>query len=433
VDTATLEPRAWQGLAAIAFWLALYLVPIPLWADPLVPLPSLVIAANTLGPRPWFARWGVAASRRRTLAFSAIVIGAGLGFAAWTLGSPGPTTDQPLTITCAARDLWHGADPYDTYEPQCLATLHSNLLAPTPLERGPFADATKYPSKSQLRQITTRDQLEGGHSGFPAYGYPPEAALLILPVAFSGWTGISLWVLALSTVLLAALWGRELRRMALLFAWNLAALVLLWVLFRWNPEDLSYLLLAIAFGRIDRPRVSSVALAAAVCSNPLSWPVVPVYLAILARDRDRTARWAWLAGGIAVGILPWLVWDHDLLAQVWNFLTLPEFPIGASLGALSRLPSHSHLIYEVGFFAGIGLCTYVAWRWPAWRWSMAALVYGSFVLSWRAPLYYFMPLLWLSPAITIGAWRLGRRTSASTPRLAGAAGRAIPTSVPEHS
>ncbi|MGC1185316.1 MAG: hypothetical protein WBA31_09230 [Candidatus Dormiibacterota bacterium] len=406
MDRATLDARAWQGISVIAVWLLLALIPSPLWVHPLVPIPSLVIAANALGPRPWFVRWGLRGSPQRGLLLSAAVVGIAFAFGAVALAEPRPTTDQPLTITCAARDLWHGVDPYLTYEPQCLAALHSLSTSVTPLERGPFATVTTYPSTSSLRRAIVHDQKNGSHAGFPAYGYPPEAALLILPVAFTGWTGISLWTLALSALLVAASWGRPERGKAVAFAWQMAGLALLWAAFRWNPEDLSYLLLALSFARIDRAKLSSVALAAAVCSNPLTWPAVPVYLAILARDRDRVTRWTWLAGGVAVGILPWMIWDHHLLTQLWTFVTLPEFPLGASLGVLAQLPSHSHLIYDVGLLAWIGTCTYLAWRWPRWRWSMVVLVYGCFVLSWRAPLYYFMPVLWLSPAVALGACRL---------------------------
>jgi hypothetical protein len=425
VTVDTLEARAWQGLTAVATWLGiiliLALVAIPTWADLLVPIPGLIIAADTLGPRPLFVRWGVRASRRWYVTLSASVVGIAVAVAALALLSPAPTTDQPETITCAARDLWRGVDPYATYEPQCLADLHATSSHATPLEQGPFRSDTKIPSAAQLREVVVSDQQRDVHAGFPAYGYPPDAALLILPVAFTGWLGISLWVSALTALLLAAIWGRGLPGAAPAFAWQLSGLALLWALFRWNPEDLSYLLLALAFARIDRARLSSIVLAAAICTNPLAWPATPVYLAILARDPQWRARWAWLAGAIAVGTLPWLIWDHHLPQQLWNFATLPEFPIGASLGILARLPSHSHAIFEVGLLAGIGAATFVAWRWPAWRWAMAAVVYGAFLLSWRGPLYYYMPILWLSPAICLGACRLNRSVPGPIADVPGAA------------
>lgn len=229
---------------------------------------------------------------------------------------------------------------------------------------------------------------------------------------------ISIWVAAISTLLLLAIWGRRLGETALICAWQLSAFALLWFLYRWNPEDLSYLLLALAFARIDKARVSSLAMAAAVCTNPLSWPAAAVYIAIDARLPERRRRWWWLGGGVALGILPWMIWDHDLLAQLWRFLNLREFPFGPSLGDLARLPASSHLVYTGGLLVGIAMCTFVAWRWPAWRWSLAVVVYGSFMLSWRGLADYYMPILWLSPAVLVGACRLSAKLGSSPPSSA---------------
>jgi hypothetical protein len=279
----------------------------------------------------------------------------------------------------------------------------------TPLEQGPFADLHHYPSSAQLAAALTRDQRDNSHSGFAAYGLPPEAAILIFPVAFGGWFEISLWVLALTALLMAAIWARARPWSIPALAWQVAGLALLWASFRWNPEDIAYLLLALSFARIDRPRLSAVAMAAAICSNQLSWITVPVYLAILARDPGLRSRVAWLSGAVLIGVLPWLIWDHALLAELWRFITLPLFPLGASLGTLVPLSSHSHWLFTLGLLAGVVACALVAWRWPRWRWSMAVVVYGSFVLSWQAPLFYIMPILWLSPAVALGACRLERK------------------------
>ncbi|HUY24553.1 MAG TPA: hypothetical protein VMV09_04525, partial [Candidatus Saccharimonadales bacterium] len=69
-------------------------------------------------------------------------------------------------------------------------------------------------------------------------------------------------------------------------------------------------------------------------------------------------------------------------------------------------PNHFHWLFTLGLLVGMVSCALVAWRWPRWRWSMAVVVYGSFVLSWQAPLFYVMPILWLSPAVALGACRL---------------------------
>ncbi|MGC2192192.1 MAG: hypothetical protein WA751_07640 [Candidatus Dormiibacterota bacterium] len=412
MNPTSLQPRAWEGLCALLLWVTLTAaagwVSFPVWADLVFPIPALVIMLDALGPAPLFVRWQVKfspATNRRIVTVLAAVAAA---VACLALVSPTPVHDQTPVITCAAQDLWHGLDPYNTYEPQCLARLHLNSAGATPLESGPFRQDTRYPPNLQIESALRTDQLQGKHAGFPAYGYPPLAPLLILPVAFTGWLGISIWVAVVSALLLLAIWGRKLGDTAPAFAWQICALALLLALYRWNPEDISYLLLALGFARIDRARLSSIAIAAAVCSNPLSWPAALVFGVITARLPERRRRWSWLGGGIALGVLPWLIWDHDLLAQLWHFVNLREFPFGASLGELARLPAQSHLLYTVGLGLGLLCCAFVAWRWPAWRWAMAVVVYGSFLLGWRGLLEYYLPILWLSPAVVLGACRLSK-------------------------
>ncbi|MGH7667650.1 MAG: hypothetical protein ACREN1_10170 [Candidatus Dormibacteria bacterium] len=427
MNPVTLQSRAWEGICAVLIFLLLpeiaLLAPVPNWVANLAPIVCLLIGLDTLGPYPLFVRWRIRLERRGALRVSAVVIGLTVVAACLTLRSPTPLTDQGPVITCAARDLWHGSNPYQTYEPQCLARFQLTSAGATPLEMGPFRGYTRYPAESRVVAALTQDQERGSHAGFPAYGYPPDAALLLLPVAFSGWLGISLWVAALTALLLFAIWGLRPGATVPALAWQMCGLAMLWIIYRWNPEDLSYLLLALSFARIDRARVSSLAMAAAVCTNPLSWPCAVVYLAILMRLPLRRRRGMWLVGGIAVGILPWMAWDHNLLGQLWRFLTLPEFPLGVSLGDLARLPAQTHLIYTIGFLVGIALCALIAWWWPNWRWAMAVVVFGAFLLSWRGLLYYYMPVFWLSPAVALGACRLtlqgASQPESDAPALAG--------------
>ncbi len=425
----TLQARAWEGLCALLLWVILTLSPalvaFPPWATLVSPVPSLLIVLDALGPSPLFVRWRIQLGPGGARRLTTILVGITIAVAWVTLTSPTPITDQAPVLTCAARDLWHGVDPYTTYEPQCLSQLHFVMTSVTPLEQGPFRNNSSFPSRAQIAAVMLRDQEQGSHAGFPPYGYPPDAALIILPVAYSGWLGGAIWVAALSAILLFAIWRRGLAGAAPAFAWQMCGLALLWTTLRWDPEILSYLLLALAFARIDKARLSSLAMAAAICTNPLGWPAAPVYLAILARHHERRRRWLWLGGGVAVGFLPWLVWDHQLIGQLWRFLTLREFPYGASLGTLARLPSGSHLVYTSAFVAGIAVCTFLAWHWPGWRWAMAAVVYGAFILSWRGLGYYYLPIFWLSPAIVLGAIRLARSDAV-------ASGRALETHPGEH-
>jgi len=412
MNPTTLEARAWEGLFSLLVWIVLTalagLVRFPGWAVVAFPIPSLLIVLDALSPSPRFVHWGVRLGPKASVWLSTGLTAIALTLGGLALAHPTPSTDQPPVITCAARNLWHGIDPYSTYEPQCLSQLQLNSAGATPLEAGPFRTDSRYPSQAQVDAVLRQDQRDRTHAGFPAFGYPPDAPLLILPVAYAGWLGISVWVGALSALLLFGIWGRRLGALMPLVAWQLSALALLWVLYRWNPEELSYLILALAFARIDRARISSLALAAAICTNPLSWPSAVIYGVIISTLPQRRLRWEWLGGGIALGILPWLIWDHQLLKQLWKFLSLQEFPLGPSLGHLARLPAQSHLLYLVGFLAGIALCAMASWRWPKWRWAVAVVVCGCFLLNWRGLLTYYLPIFWLSPAVVVGAYRLGQ-------------------------
>lgn len=161
----------------------------PTWAIVAFPVPCLLIVLDALGPFPLFVRWRVGFGPTGTRWVSTMLIGITLAVAWVALSTPTPRSDQPPVITCAARDLWRGINPYDTYEPQCLAQLRLSSAGATPLEAGPFRKDTSYPSPTQVTAALRQDEQRGGHAGFSAYGYPPDAPLLILPVAFAGWAG----------------------------------------------------------------------------------------------------------------------------------------------------------------------------------------------------------------------------------------------------
>ncbi|MGC2191998.1 MAG: hypothetical protein WA751_06665 [Candidatus Dormiibacterota bacterium] len=322
-----------------------------------------------------------------------------------------PTVDEPVFITCAGRSLLQGRDPYLTYEPQCDAELRDRSPDLTAIATGPFASLRHSPTPAQIGAAELRDQLTGGHQGFASLANPPDAALLVLPVAFSGWTAIWFWVMVLFLLLLAASWGGgRPRGWPTLLAWQLLTFGALAFAFSlgWDPEYISYLLLALAFARIDQQRVSALALAAAVCTNQLCWIAAPVYLAIVLREAGARRRLSWLAGGVAVALLPWLAWNRAIPGEVLSFLTLRYFPGGDTLGALASSPVAHAWPYLLGMAIWVGGCTFVAWRYPEWRWAMVAVVYGAFIMSEIALENYFLPMFWLSPAVLLGAWRLAQ-------------------------
>lgn len=413
LEGAELEARAWQGILALTLWI-LILDGIrrpgtPPWLEPFAAVPPMVLVANAMGPRPWVAR--LLGVRRSGGMRATVVIVLGAIMLVLALTMPYPGTDQPLTMVCASRSLLRGADPYLTYEPQCTAELGYLWYEMTPVATGTFAKMNHRPSAVEERRAELEDQRSGGHGGFPTYGYPPDAALILLPVAFDGWATIWVFVMALSAVLLAFMWGSgpRPRGWLVLFAWQVIALgVMAWVFnLGWDPEYVSYLLLAVAFSTIHQTKTSAVALSAAVCTNELAWVAVPIYLAITFREAHFGHRAGWLVAIAMIGIVPWWIWDHALPVELLRFLTLPYFPGGQSIGALLPSPGHGAL-YLVGFAGAVAAGTWIAWWRPSWRWAMAGVVWASFVLSARGYNYYFAPMFWLSPAILLGAWRLGR-------------------------
>lgn len=423
--------RASQGILALLVWVVVAVkLPTPNWLAPLLPLPALLVVANALGPRPWLGRvhWRLSSRTWRTLIVGAIgLAGVELGF---SLFANQPSVDEPVTLACASRSVLQGHDPYLTYEPQCAADLHYRTPNLTAIASGPFAHLPHGAAPAQIRVVELRDQRTGGHQGFAAMIYPPDAALLVLPIAFSGWTAIWCWVMALFLLLLAATWGGSRPRgWQALLAWQLLTFGSLAFAFSlgWDPEYLSYLLLALAFARIDQQRISALALAAAVCTNQLCWIAAPVYLAIVLREAGVRRRLTWLAGGVAVGLLPWLVWDRALPGEMLRFLTLPYFPGGDSLGAFATSPVGHSWPYLLGMIAWVGICSLIAWRSPEWRWAMVAVVWGAFIMSSFALDHYFLPMFWLSPAALLGAWRVAQAGATSganrgaTPMAAGPA------------
>lgn len=407
---ATMQARYLEGLLGIVVWFlwtrvaGLLVAPAVVYF--LVLAVAVLLSADAVAERPLFSRLQVRPSTRRVIAVASGFILVLFGFAAVSaVMSPIPNIDPPVTLLCAAQNLRQGVVPYTTYEPQCYRQVGYKLLNATPLEAGPFAHDAHYPSTSAQLRVLRRDQQCGTNGGFPAFGYPPDAALLLLPVAFTSWTVVSLWVAIVCGVLLVLIWWVAVPDRALLLSWQLAGLGLPVLGIGWNPELISYLLLALAFAISMWPRRSAVALAAAVCTNPLAWVAAPVYFAIMSRYPEFWRRLAWVSAAVAAGLLPWLFWDHRLVVQMWRFVAMPEFPVGVAIGIFAHLPARSHSLYLAGFIAAVVGAALCAWRFKQWRWSFAVAVYLAFMVSWRAPVYYYFAAFWLAPAVFAGRCR----------------------------
>lgn len=402
--------RYLEGLLAILVWLGwteVYgMVTVPVVATYLVLAGVVLMSADATSDRPLLSRLAFAASTPWTTSITgALLVLLFVFTAVHALSEPVPTTDQPVTLLCAAQDVREGVVPYTTYEPQCYRQVGYKLLNATPLEAGPFGSYTHYPSPRAQLAVLRLDQERGAHAGFPAFGYPPDAALVLFPVAFTSWSFVSWWVALLCAALLMITWRPRVPGRWWLVSWQLGGLALPLLYFGWNPELVSYLLLALAFAVSYWPRRSGIAMAVAVCTNPLAWVAAPVYLAVTSRYPQFRRRVAWLTGAVVVGVVPWLVWDHSLVQQIWRFLMMPTFPIGAALGRFAQLPSHGHAVYFVAFVSAIVAATVGALRLRQWRWGFAVAVYLAFMVSWRGPVYYYVAAFWLAPAVVAGQSR----------------------------
>lgn len=414
LDT-NLRTRAWQGIFATALWVILTVgvwpISLPLWLAIWYPLPVLLLAADALGPSPVFVRLGLRPTWRPFVLVEAIIVTMAVLAGISALASPIPRSDQPLTLTCAARDLLRWHDPYATFEPQCLKALDYHGVSLTPLRSGPFAHSVTGPSSSTLAAVAKREESRGTHAGFPAFGYPPEAILTLLPVAYDSWTAVALWVALVCALLLLAIYLPRPRAPTSVIVWQLAALALVWFPFGWNPELVGYLLIGVSFALIHLRRTSSVVLGLAVLTTPMAWIAAPIHLAICWRDLHHWSRYGTFLATLVVGALPWWIWDHALPLQLWRFITLPEFPTGAALGILFPGQPALKPLLLLAFLLAIAACTCVAVKLPPWGWAMASLVWGAFLVSWRAPLYYYDAAFWLSPAVFAGWIRVQRVSS----------------------
>jgi hypothetical protein len=189
---------------------------------------------------------------------------------------------------------------------------------------------------------------------------------------------------------------------------------MIWLVFGWNPELIGYLLLAASFALIHLRRLGSILLGLAVLTTPMAWIVAPIHVAMTWNEDRRWDRARWLLGTLVVGFVPWWIWDHRLPVELWHFVTLPEFPIGAALGLV--LSGHSRLkpLLTFSLLVVVMACAGTALKYPRWRWGMPTLVWAAFLVSWRAPLYYYDAAFWLSPAVVAG-WLRHRDQHSTSP------------------
>jgi hypothetical protein len=342
-----------------------------------------------------------------------IALGLAMGNA---VTNPRPVSgDQYLTTLCAALDTLHGQDPYQTGEPQCLRETGVGIDANvTPVRTAPFNPAT-YPTNAQMKAAERTDLADGTSAGFPHLGYPPLSFLAILPVAKLGFGAVTWWVLLLVLLTLALVAKRDLRQapwhlasMALGFAWFIFA-------FQGDPEILAFCALILAVVYLDRPVLSAILLALALCDNELTWFALPVYLIIAARLHGFRPRALALALTIAVVIGGWTMHDPAYIAEQWAFVSLPLYPLG--IGLIDLLPATrlGSVPFDAAFVLTLMAGYALAWRRPQLSWMVLAVCWVAFWMAWRNITPYYLPMLWLAPAVALANSRIrpGAATTSS--------------------
>jgi hypothetical protein len=389
----------------------------PLWIAPVLVVTAASLVGLAFLPQTPLAR--IRWSRRFEWSVFVALITLAAWFALPSLISPAVRSDQGPSIQCAARSLLKGTDPWRESEVRCMASLSLHTADLTPLRTGPFAHGA-YPSKAQILRAESTDLAANSSAGFPLYGYPPLAAVWVLPVAHASLKITDWYISGLLLLLLGVGWRRHLPRGLMPSAIQLLALSIFISGFNGDPETLGYAALISAYLWLDRPRASAIWFGVAVLTNPLCWVALPGWVTIVIRQPDWRLRIAWLAATTTALFLPWLAWDHALLVELWRFVTLPEFPLGFSVAALIGYPYPPAQLFLAAFAAVTLAFATLGWRCRSLRWLAAAVVWLAFLVSWRGNGYYFLPLFWLSPAILVGWESLSKpyaRGLASGPRV----------------
>ena len=323
------------------------------------------------------------------------------------------TNDTIPSLVCAAQDVLHGHDPYQTNEATCMARLNIPPLISTPLQRGVFASLPHYPSAAQLK--TELERVNATHTqatSFPNFGYQPLAVILTLPVAFGGGSARVLWAVALGIVwLVAMVRAAPSRRSAILtlVLMQIGGGTILAAISQGNSEFAAVGLAALGLAWFDRIRWSSVLLAAAVAVNLLmAAPLVGAWL-LATRTGHLRERLAWSFASLAVCFGPWLILYRDALSNMIALVTQPAFNLGSGLVELfgaGRIPPAWRPIFFIAFAICVIAGAWATWRYRNWAFSAPPLLLAAFWISWRSDANYLAPPLLLAVAMLIGMERL---------------------------
>lgn len=307
-----------------------------------------------------------------------------------------------------------GRDPYTADAAYWDALRRFPASAATPLRRGHYAASVWGPPESQLRADVARavaNPAARGPEFAPAslHSYPALAFLAYVPAVWAG-LGSTLLVSLLALALFFAAIGRQLPARHRLVGWALLVANTLGVVLtlRGSFEALALLPVLLAWQTLPRRWVSPLLLGLACAVKQIAWPLVPLYLVVVARRdgwRAAAPRAPIILGAFILPNLPFALtaptaWARSLLLP----MTLPLFPDGVGLVALARgglLPLWPPAVYGLlELLALASLAAWLAWRQPAPRPELAlALGLLPLAFAWRSLVAYFV----LIPALTLYA------------------------------
>ncbi len=337
-------------------------------------------------------------------------------------GVPGIADSSAVTV-CAADAIVHGNDPYAMSEPRCLRSLGVGFAAATPLPIGRLAKVRVYPNLEQLHSaFEAALRAHQPAPDFPPYGYPPMAAVWMMPTIHLGRASRVGWVMLFVVLVgIAAgaaagpLWPAALAVLLL----QLAPASILSGAMSGNGEAIADALAALGLLWISNPRRSGILIGLAVVSNELAWFMAVGYLLASRRLPGWRSRFMVTCTVTAIAMVPWILLDPRLIPAMWRFLTEPTFAVGLGLVALRTGGWAPRLgqgvMNALAAFALVGVVMFGV-RTRRWARLAAVLPVAILWLSWRSEVTFLsaVPLMALVAVLGLPSAELAARSEQGT-------------------
>ena len=426
-DAMQLETRLiWLEVAALARLVtapagtANLVTPSTPWFDVLLPMVgyglavfavscALVLpAARAVAPALRWASWVT-----RPAVVAGMVVLSALTVQAVLRSEPLFNNDANLVTACAAQSVLAHRDPYSQSILACAQELHAPLTIESPIARGPLSHFRYWPPfQVQVAAAEAGLRHHQRSAAFPGIAYPPLATLWMVPVsALPRWSSVvwtlglfCAWVLLLCSCARRTMWPLVLTVVLLQSG---AGTALHGALFG-DGEIISYIMMGLAALWLERPIVSSVALALAVGSNQLAWAMVPAMALVSIRMfHDWRLRLPVFVGASLVLVGPWLIIDPGAIRAISGIFGQPTFPAGQGLVALvtnRTLPLLPSVAFETVTLAVIAATLAIGWAQPRLVLVCLPLSCAAFWFNWHSDPNYLSQMLLLATALVVGLW-----------------------------